>query len=806
MNNQDFDRLVDSIRNDVPDGSEAAERVRRRLHEAAPTSALCASFRSDFAAMRAGTLGEGRRMLMEDHLHSCVSCRHEYSGVGSRGLESNVVAMPERKNFAMPWRWAGVAASLVIVAGAAWGLPPVLDRVLAPSGARGTIASIEGTLVAVSEQGARELQVGAEVGEGQDIRTGKESRAVVRLRDGSLVEMRERSEMSLIERWRSKTVQLARGSVIVEAAKQRNGRLEVATTDARVTVKGTIFGVSMGLKGSRVSVVEGEVHVDELVGGGEILLHRGDQTTTNPAMEQTTVVNDVAWSQNAAKYIALLADVQSISEQISRIPMPGLRFTSPLLDRVPPGSVVVLALPNLSSTLDEAQRIFEDKARQSAAMAEWWNTSGAQGLREAMHHAKAVGTYLGSEVIVAFPLHGTPVVLSEVKQDGLVEELRRLGYPLPVAFDGSVVAMGADQVSPGGFISTAFGSRILERYSSGVGLLFAANAEQFDPPSVVTPAGVPMGFENLRYVIAEQKGNLQAPVQTATIAFNGARKGLASWLAAPGPMGSLEFVSPEATFAASFVSRDPRELLDELMKVNGAQVADAAREFWNHAGVSLLDDIAGCLGGEGTVALDGALLPTPAWKIAVEVENAERLQWAMEQIAATISRDKPEHPISIAKETVDSRTYYTLTSTGPMVPMHYTFVDGYWLLAPSRAVLMKAIQDRAAALTLPRSAAFRAQLPVDGHAFFSGLLYYNMGLIAGPVADQLKASGMLNPEIQSKVDALTSNRAPGLVYVYGEPDRIQVGSRSNLLQVGLQTLVAMSPAGGAPSPVLKGPQ
>lgn len=797
MNNQDFDRLVDSIRRDVPDGEEAAERVRRKLNEAAPASSLCGSFRLEFAAMRAGTLGEARRMLLEDHLHSCVACRREFSGEGPR-----VVSMPRRRS-PLVWRWAAVAASVVVIAGAAWALPPVLDRVLAPAGARGTVASIEGTLVAVSEQGAQTLKVGAEIAEGQEIRTGKESRAMIRLRDGSLVEMRERSEMSLVERWRSKTVQLARGNVIVEAAKQRSGHLEVTTPDARVTVKGTIFGVSMGLKGSRVSVVEGAVHVDALSSGDEVLLHRGDQTTTNPAMEHTTVVEEVAWSQNAAKYIALLADLQSVGEQISRIPMPGARYTSRLLDRVPLTSVVVVSVPNLGSVLDEATRIFEDKARQSAAMAEWWNTSGAQTLKQAMANSKSISTYLGDEIIVGLPRMGVPVILAEVHQNGLVEELRREGYPLPVAFDGNIVAMGLEAVPAGGFTATPFGAKILERYSSGAGLLFAANAEQFPKPSVDHSADMTVGFENVSYVIAEQKGSLQAPVQTATIAFNGARTGLASWLGAPGPMGSLEFVSPEATFAASFVSRDPRELLDEVMKMAMPQGA-GSDQFWNQAGAHTLDDIAGSLGGEATIALDGALLPTPSWKLVIEVESAAILQRALEQAAGSIAG----HPLTIASEAVDGRTFYTLAPPSPAPALHYTFVDGYWLIGPSRAVLMKAIQDRDAALTLPRSATFRAQLPVDGHAFFSGVLYYNMGPMVGPIADELKASGMLNAEMQGKLDALAANRAPGLVYMYGEPDRIQVGSRSNLLQMGLQTLAAISSGSpvGSTMGILKGPQ
>jgi hypothetical protein len=337
----------------------------------------------------------------------------------------------------------------------------------------------------------------------------------------------------------------------------------------------------------------------------------------------------------------------------------------------------------------------------------------------------------------------------------------------------------------GTFVSTAMGARIVESYRAGAGLLFAADlekvgdriGEQIGTGSVNSSV---VGLDNVRFVIAEQKGTLAAPVHSASLTFNGARHGMASWLAEPGPMGSLEFVSKDATFAASFVTRDPRQLLVEVIAMAGSP-NDLERRF--------LDDIASSLGGEVTVAMDGALLPTPAWEIAVELENAPRLQGVIEQILP-----------SVQKEQVEGRTYYSISET-PM-PVHYTFVDGYWLLGSSRAQLMRAISNRAAAQTLPRSAEFRAQMPQDGHTFFSGLMYYNLGSTLGPVVDQLKTTGMLTPEVQAQADAVMTNRAPGLVYVYGEPDRIQVGSRSTLFQMALQALLAGNPLMGLPIPGL----
>ena len=84
---------------------------------------------------------------------------------------------------------------------------------------------------------------------------------MIRLRDGSMVEVRERSDFTIRETRRDVTIRLARGNVIVQAAKRQSGHLYVSTRDYRVAVTGTVFSVLSGMKGSRVSVIEGEVHV-----------------------------------------------------------------------------------------------------------------------------------------------------------------------------------------------------------------------------------------------------------------------------------------------------------------------------------------------------------------------------------------------------------------------------------------------------------------------------------------------------------------------------------------------------------------
>ena len=218
------------------------------------------------------------------------------------------------------------------------------------------------------------------------------------------------------------------------------------------------------------------------------------------------------------------------------------------------------------------------------------------------------------------------------------------------------------------------------------------------------------------------------------------------------------------------------------------------------AGFSPLDDVAGSLGGEATIAVDGPLLPIPSWKVAVEVDNPSRLEWAIEQMVASMQRNAPQSGVALTNETVNGRTFYTLTLA--KMPVQYVFVDGYLLLAPNRGLLTSAIDGRASGQTLPRSTTFRAQLPLDTHTDFSAIAYYNLGSAVGPIVDQLNASGLLTPDQQKQISSLTANRAPTLVYAYGSTDQILVGSRNSIAGMGLDALSSLG-LGSAVGPLVR---
>ncbi|MGI8409619.1 MAG: FecR domain-containing protein, partial [Pyrinomonadaceae bacterium] len=245
----------------------------------------CDDFQSLIPAYLNGKLSTARTLLLEDHSNECIPCRRELKeqrALATAKTATFIPRQPARRAVRGPqgagtnrWsnakaaRWSIAAAFIVCIGVAGMFMYERLDltgRTLAA-----TVENANGLVYVVSDPQTRPLAAGQQLQKGERVRTAKNSDAVLRLADGSTVEMRERSEFSVSENMRGLTVRLERGDVIVEAAKQDKGRLYVQTPDSLVSVKGTIFAVESGTKGSRISVVEGEVQVNH-AGRDETLL------------------------------------------------------------------------------------------------------------------------------------------------------------------------------------------------------------------------------------------------------------------------------------------------------------------------------------------------------------------------------------------------------------------------------------------------------------------------------------------------------------------------------------------------------
>src|ERR1700685_1205918 len=449
MSNHKFDQLISEIRNERVDDqivSDAGQRVWGAI--AGSTADLgplklrsCEDFVALIPAYLDKNLAEPRRLLFEDHVHQCVACRHAVDR--ARRGEIQPLWQPKLASRGFPvWRWAmgaaAVVATSVVTVALFNGLFPGQHAV------RGAVQNVDGLLYAVSDDQGRIIPAGYQLRNGDEIRTAKGSNAVVRLLDGSLVEMGERSDLSVSREWRGTTIHLDGGRVIVQAVKQRTGRLYVATDDCLVSVKGTIFSVNRGTKGSRVAVIEGVVRVAS--GDRTDELTAGEEATSSASVGKVPIQNEVAWSRNAAQYLALVGDFAVLQKQLEAIPGPGLRYSSDLLAYVPDNTVVYAAIPNLAATLGEASELFQQRLQQSPALQSWWREQQrARGpkLGDMIEKMKNLSGYLGNEIVFTVAkkgaTYGSPVILAKVTQPGLEKVLQSEAKHLNKS--GSEIAM-----------------------------------------------------------------------------------------------------------------------------------------------------------------------------------------------------------------------------------------------------------------------------------------------------------------------------------------------------------------------------
>jgi len=840
MNNEEngeiLDRAISEIRDETIDPaavSQAAERVWARVSAEAALAATgdagalrsCGDFQALIPAWRAGHLSPARAMLVEDHVHQCPACRKAMAGT------RQPIALVPRRAIAPVWKWAAAAA---LVAAAGLGAYMASDRLLAPSGPRATVAALDGTLYEVTGGRNTPLALGASIGELESVRTAMGSGAVIRLLDGSLVEMRQRTELALTERRSGVTIRLAAGNVIVQAAKQHSRHLYVDAGDCLVSVTGTVFSVNHGIKGSRVAVVEGEVKVTQ--GDNVSLLHPGDQVATSASLTPVPIEQEIGWSRNADQYAARLQAFEKLRAKLEGIPGPGLRHSTRLLDLAPEGTLFYAGIPNLGPAVGQANAIFHEQLAQSEPLRQWWaekiGAAGGQAkFDDVLARVEALGAYLGPEVAVMLG-PGTaaggesPLVMAELVKSGfraflagqvkdhpeirIVDDPRTAaaaGKGVYVYIAGDLVAVSPDLAplrrlagGPSPFNQSAFHERIAQTYKDGVAWLVAADLHSvIGRVKAQHPAALEdrSGFSDAQYLIVQRKEVAGQTENRAVVTFAQERRGVASWLAAPAPTRALDFVSADATVAGAALVKNPAALLDDAFRlVGGSNPGALARvaEFESATGVSLRDDLARPLGGEFAFAVDGPLLPTPSWKLVLEVYDPPRFQQAIEKLLARANQFAGAPRAHIEKEQAGGRTFYVVHVANVPVEAHYTYESGFLIAAPSQELVLRALEYRTTGYTLTRSQKFIALLPHDGQTGFSAMFYSRLDT----ALSVLSGSAALTPEQQKALQATAGSATPSLVVAYGQPDRIELATTGSLFGLRLEQLLALQDQGHRP--------
>jgi hypothetical protein len=700
MNDQ-LDSAVDAVKADLP-ALTAIEGARDRVletlsREQASQSKLSLETHEDYVsaipAYLANQLSDAAKVAFEAESRHSLPLRRSLKVARQLLLESDEESV-KSSGLSFFGRITAVAAVLAVIAVSLLILPevPTFDQT-----AVAQVGEVNGELYRVEDGQLKLLVNGEWIGGQTKVRTGKDSLAILYLDDGSRVEVNSRSELSVTRRQSGNRIDIERGNIIVEASPQGSGTLDVATNEFVVSVTGTIFEVGHGAMGSRVGVIEGQVEV----------LQKGDSTSVTPGSQMGSrsglaayhVENELAWSQDADKYIAMLQSAAELGRNISAVMDSEPRYSTRLLDLMPESTAIYLAVPNAPEKITEVYQLMKShmQAEGFADVMEGIDHAGKnQKVDELMSWLAEVGGELGDETVLSMVMQGsagdvsmTPVVLSEIDAatfaasfeervaglDALFAESDSEQHPEIVLIkhpdeavtgnlsiwltsDLLIATTNADTMlqmqrilseGKSDFAGSRFHAQLSESYRDGAEVLMGVHLADVIARFDGDTAGLrTVGLSDAEFLIAERTQTNSEATIDASLLFASERSGVMSWLANPGPMGALEFFSVYTTVVTSFVTKDPSVILDELEAMAltlkaGDAMSDAAQGQETDAKPFELDidwrnNVIAALGGEVAVGLDGPAFPTPGWKAVVEVYDELRLQDSIEAAIRQINQ------------------------------------------------------------------------------------------------------------------------------------------------------------------------
>jgi len=118
------------------------------------------------------------------------------------------------------------------------------------------------------------------------------------------------------------------------------------------------------------------------------------------------------------------------------------------------------------------------------------------------------------------------------------------------------------------------------------------------------------------------------------------------------------------------------------------------------------------------------------------------------------------------------------------------------IVAPSRALVIQALQTYSTGNSLANSAAFKALLPNDANQDYSAVAYQNLGPVLTPLLSQLDG------QTADAVRKLAADARPTVICARGEESRIEAASDSSLFGfdfLTLETLIHSGNKNGATS-------
>ena len=533
---------------------------------------------------------------------------------------------------------------------------------------------------------------------------------------------------------------------------------------------------------------------------------------------------EMGWSNDLNKYPGLLPELTHLFDRLQHeVEFPPVRAKSRILPLMSESTVFYAAFPNYGDASRQALEIFQQELRESSVLRNWWqhvNADSKINLEDALKNFHELSEYLGDEIVISGSVKGSePSILfvAEVRKPGLKTFLQQMLAQLPATsrpalriLDQQDLATETDApgqqasilVRPDFVIaassvatlqslntglsenhstlsSTLFGRRLLQAYEKGLTIVAAADLQSL---LKLVPEGSKdkevalerSGFVGMKYLVWEHTTIGGRDVSQSELGFNGRRRGIASWLASPRRLGSLDFVSPKAMFTVSLALTSPAQIFDDIQELGSASASAAnpnpmtmAAPMAQMLGVNLKDDLLNLLTGEIAIEVDSATPSVPIWRVMLGVKDAGHLQQTLNTLLAA-SHIEPE----CSEE--GGLTYYSMTVPSPTKPMEiaYTFVDGYLLVGSSHETVTDAVRLHRSGRSLGKSESFLASLPPGHPAGVSGLMYDD------PSAMMAMGLAQAPPEMKALLSQIVQPTTPMIIFAYGEQDAIRAATTS----------------------------
>jgi len=534
------------------------------------------------------------------------------------------------------------------------------------------------------------------------------------------------------------------------------------------------------------------------------------------------------------KHAGLLEEFEHLTDKIQHgIQFPAGRSESRLLPLLPEATMSYGAFPNYGETASQTLKVFRQELAENAVLRNWWQHGEAATVgpkaEDALEKFSQLSQYLGEEIVVSGAMESREpklLMVAEARKPGLKEFLQGMLDALPNKSKAGVRVLDLQELATAketksseellilvrpdyvvvaldvatlrkfnarldgktrGFAGTPFGQRIGQEYKGGVTVLAAADLQMILKQ---VPPGSPQeqmtfqrsGFADMKYLVWEHKSVAGQEVSQAELSFTGPRHGVAAWIAKPAPLGSLDFVSPEAMMAGTMVLTSPAQIFDDVREIATASNPNAFATLTQAEQVlklNLKEDLLRQLGGEITLELDKIAAPRPEWKAILKVKDAVRLQRTLSTLLAAVHFET---------EQADDGgvTYHAvkIPSAKEAVQIGYEFVDGYLVAGSSREVVADGVRLHRAGESLGKSKKLQASLPAGNGLEASGLLYQDPMAMA---ALQLRQAG---PQMMQTISQLAGKNAPAVMRWYGDETAIREASKGGALDAGVVLVVA----------------